>query len=223
MLFLKQKFSIITSIFCLVQFFTTGIVFASRSAEIIEQAEDYSVRVKSTIKHSFFEDEAGTHKGAGFLVDRERGWILTNAHVSGRGNGEVQVAFQSSKFMSADVIYVDPELDLAVLRIEPSKLPEYKIEAPLQCAPVKLNGAEVAAFGHPHGLNFSATRGIVSRLRTYKGLDWVQTDAAINPGNSGGPLIDLQSGKHQCDGAQEDRGIKFRGPFCPSLQNNLSS
>ena len=137
------------------------------SSDTLASAEQFSVRVKSTIKYAFFEDDAGTHKGAGFLVDKKRGWVLTNAHVSGRGNAEVQVAFYSSNFELADVVYVDPELDLAILRVDPSKLPEYSIEASLQCDTVTLNGAEVAAFGHPHGLNFSASRGIVSRLRTY--------------------------------------------------------
>ena len=191
------------------------------SSDTLVSAEQFSVRVKSTIKHAFFEDDAGTHKGAGFLVDKKRGWILTNAHVSGRGNAEVQVAFYSSNFELADVVYVDPELDLAILRVEPSKLPEYSIEASLQCDTVTLNGAEVAAFGHPHGLNFSASRGIVSRLRTYDGLDWIQTDAAINPGNSGGPLIDLDSGKVVGINAmalKKTEGLNFAVPSVPACK-----
>ncbi|MDC3294055.1 trypsin-like peptidase domain-containing protein [Alphaproteobacteria bacterium] len=191
------------------------------SSDTLASAEQFSVRVKSTIKHAFFEDDAGTHKGAGFLVDKKRGWILTNAHVSGRGNAEVQVAFYSSNFELVDVVYVDPELDLAILRVEPLKLPEYSTEAPLQCETVTLNGAEVAAFGHPHGLNFSASRGIVSRLRTYDGLDWIQTDAAINPGNSGGPLIDLESGKVVGINAmalKKTEGLNFAVPSVPACK-----
>ena len=48
---------------------------------------------------------------------------------------------------------------------------------------------EVAAYGHPQGLSYSASRGIISQKRYKYGADWLQTDAAINPGNSGGPLI----------------------------------
>ena len=191
------------------------------SSETLASAEKFSVRVKSTIKHAFFEDDAGTHKGAGFLVDKKRGWILTNAHVSGRGSAQVQVAFYLSNFEPADVVYVDPELDLAILHVAPSKLPENSIEASLECEPVRLNGAEVAAFGHPHGLNFSASRGIVSRLRTYDGSDWVQTDAAINPGNSGGPLIDLQSGKVVGVNAmalKKTEGLNFAVPSVPACK-----
>ena len=65
----------------------------------------------------------------------------------------------------------------------------------MDCSDRYLNGMAVAAYGHPHGLSFSASRGIISQLRTYEGDDWVQTDAAINPGNSGGALIDLETGQ----------------------------
>ena len=58
-------------------------------------------------------------------------------------------------------------------------------------------GVTTEAIGHPKGLNFSITRGVISALRrlpsTYapggKEILFVQTDAAINPGNSGGPLF----------------------------------
>lgn len=53
----------------------------------LSDAEKYAVRVKSSISYPFAEDEAGTFNGAGFLIDRERGWFLTNAHVSDLGSG----------------------------------------------------------------------------------------------------------------------------------------
>ena len=80
---------------------------------------------------------------------------------------------------------------------------------------------EVAAFGHPHGLNYSASRGIISQIRYYDGVDWVQTDAAINPGNSGGPLIDLGSGKIVGINAmklEDTEGLNF-GSSTAGLQN----
>jgi hypothetical protein len=52
----------------------------------------------------------------------------------------------------------------------------------------------VAAYGHPKGLKFSASRGIISNQRFLYGKEVIQTDAAINSGNSGGPLINLDSG-----------------------------
>ena len=59
-------------------------------ANPIADAELYSVRTKSSIRYSFYEDDAGSSNGAGFLVDRSMGWILTNAHVSGRGTGDIR-------------------------------------------------------------------------------------------------------------------------------------
>jgi hypothetical protein len=73
-------------------------------------------------------------------------------------------------------------------------------------------GAEVYAFGHPYGAEFSLSKGIVSRVLTAAELTespsrrlvtkvcppndmvWIQHDAKISPGNSGGPLID-ETGK----------------------------
>ena len=52
------------------------------------------------------------------------------------------------------------------------------------------DGDDVLAIGHPYGLNYTATQGVVSRVdRVQQGLKYIQTDTAINPGNSGGPLV----------------------------------
>ena len=88
----------------------------------------------------------------------------------------------------------------------------------IDCSDRRLNGAEVAAFGHPEGLTYSASRGIVSQVRVYDGVDWVQTDAAINPGNSGGPLIDLKTGSVvgvNAMGLKDTEGLNFAVPIQP--------
>jgi len=214
---MRRKF-LLSSLFVL-SLMNLSVAYANEN--ILGNAQNYSVRVKSTIQHAFFEDDAGTHNGAGFLVDEKKGWVLTNAHVSGRGTADVQVAFHSRNFINAKVRYVDTELDLAVLEIPTNEIPPFAISAKLQCNNVKLNGAEVAAFGHPHGLTFSASRGIVSRVRNYDGLDWIQTDAAINPGNSGGPLIDLESGSVVGINAmalKKSEGLNFAVPSVPACK-----
>ena len=49
------------------------------------------MRLKSSISNSFFHDGgSGTSNGAGFLVDKERGWIITNARVSGYRNADLE-------------------------------------------------------------------------------------------------------------------------------------
>ena len=88
------------------------------SEDILEKANLYTVKIKSSIKYPFYQDDAGTSKGAGFLINKDKGWILTNAHVSGRGNARVYVAFKDKKYIKAKVVYVDPILDIAILEMD---------------------------------------------------------------------------------------------------------
>ena len=184
----------------------------------LEDAAKYTVQVKTSISHPFAEDEAGTFNGAGFIVDKANRYIITNAHVSGHGNARIRIAFEDYEYEAATAVYVDPVLDLAVLQVDNENLPEGIIEATLDCSNRYINGVDVAAYGHPHGLAFSASRGIVSKVRTYQTNDWVQTDAAINPGNSGGPLIDIKSSKVigvNAMGFENTQGLNFAIPMRP--------
>ena len=185
---------------------------------VLDEAEGYAVRVKASIGYPFAEDKAGTFNGAGFLFDKERGWFLTNAHVSGRGTGDIEVSFKGQDFNEAELLYVDPELDFSILSLNKNLIPSAALEAKLDCETVQLSGTEVAAFGHPHDLYFSASRGIISKVRFHEGHDWVQLDAAINPGNSGGPLIALKSGKVVGINAmslKNSEGLNFAVPLPP--------
>lgn len=188
------------------------------SASPIDDASNYAVRIKSTIRYAFAEDSAGTSNGAGFLVDKARGWVLTNAHVSGRGTADLEVSFKGHEYFDAKPVYIDPELDFAVIAVEQKNIPDTAEEANLDCSDRALNGLAVAAFGHPHGLTYSASRGIISQVRYYDGVDWVQTDAAINPGNSGGPLIELETGEIvgiNSMGLKDSEGLNFAVPSKP--------
>ena len=201
--------------------FLTAILLSSVSGfaqSVLDDAEKYAVRVKASIGYPFAEDDAGTFNGAGFLIDKERGWFLTNAHVSGRGTGDIEISFKREEFHDVELIYVDPELDFSILSLEQSALPDFAIEAELDCDSNQISGAEVAAFGHPHELYYSASRGIISKVRFYDGHDWVQLDAAINPGNSGGPLINLNTGKIvgiNAMGLEDSEGLNFAVPMEP--------
>ena len=199
--------------------FVATTIFTNTSwASPIDDASSYAVRVKSTVRYAFAEEKAGTSEGAGFLVDQERGCILTNAHVAGYGTGDIEVSFKGQDYFEVTPMYVDSELDFAIIKANKDNIPEKVIEAELSCKKRQLNGLAVAAFGHPHGLNYSASRGIISQVRYHEGIDWVQTDAAINPGNSGGPLIDLETGQIVGinAGALEDtEGLNFAVPITP--------
>ena len=73
-------------------------------------------------------------------------------------------------------------------------MPKTSTQGTLGCDKIIKNGTAVAAYGHPKGLKFSASRGIISKQRFLYGKEVIQTDAAINTGNSGGPLINLETG-----------------------------
>ena len=196
-------------------FFIFIVFFTALKADILETANSYTVKIKSSIEYPFYDDDSGTGKGAGFLIDKNKGWIITNAHVSGRGNARVYVAFKDKKYLKAEIYYVDPILDIAILKVDPKNIDSKNINAELHCISNNLNGMEVAAYGHPQGLSYSASRGIISQKRYRYGADWLQTDAAINPGNSGGPLISLNSGKvvgMNAMALRKSKGLNFAVP-----------
>jgi serine protease Do len=139
--------------------------------------------------------------GSGFIVAAD-GYILTNAHVV-EGAEQVRVGLASSADpalhsiirpqgpeVAAEIVGVDRETDLAVLRVAEKNLPAL----PFGDSDQLRRGEIVFAFGSPLGLEESVTMGVVSALGRQRGPEdpmvFVQTDAPINPGNSGGPLID---------------------------------
>ena len=99
----------------------------------------------------------------------------------------------NKRVYKARVVGSDPEMDIAVLKIDAKDLPT----VPLGDSSTLHVGDTVMAFGNPFGLNFTVTRGTVSALgrsqfRIEPLQDFIQTDAAINPGNSGGALVDVK-------------------------------
>jgi len=130
--------------------------------------------------------------GSGFVIS-EDGYVLTNNHVIDRAT-QITVRLTDRRQYDAEVIGVDPQSDLALLKIEAEDLPAVKFA---DSDALKV-GDWVVAIGSPFNLDFSASAGIVSAigrsLPDGSGQDYVpfiQTDVAINPGNSGGPLFNM--------------------------------
>ena len=131
---------------------------------------------------------------------------MTNNHVVS-GATSISVTFADNTSADATLVGADPNVDLAVIKID--------VPAGRQLQPVRLaDSAQVQvgqiaiAIGNPFGLQNTATLGIISALArtlpsgldnanpvsngpTYSIPDVIQTDASINPGNSGGVLVDL--------------------------------
>jgi S1-C subfamily serine protease len=124
--------------------------------------------------------------GSGFIVS-DTGVAVTNAHVA-RGQDTLTATSGNGQSFQSKVVYVDPTLDIALIKLEGSGFPQLKL-APTQTVQ---SGSSVIAIGTPSkGFQNSVTKGIVSGLGPMKGEPgvWIQTDTAINPGNSGGPLL----------------------------------
>ncbi len=132
--------------------------------------------------------------GSGFVWSSD-GIIVTNNHVI-EGASKITVIFNDGTQLTAKLIGVDPDSDVAVLRVNSKNL----IAAPIGTSSDLLIGETVVAVGNPFGLSGTVTTGVVSALgrsvpskeagRTF--TDFVQTDASINPGNSGGPLLNIE-------------------------------
>jgi serine protease Do len=130
--------------------------------------------------------------GTGVIFDANNGYIITNNHVVQHA-ASVQVMLSDRRVFTGKVVGTDPDVDIAVLRVEARNLPSASLGS---SANVHV-GDIVLAFGNPFGLNFTVTRGTVSALSRTEGRienvqDFIQTDASINPGNSGGALVDVQ-------------------------------
>ncbi len=125
--------------------------------------------------------------GTGFYV-KEFDLIVTNAHVVAE-DAEVTIAGKVFDKALSRVWYTDRKHDLAFLQAPSGiEMPEIRLG---QYEQMK-DGDAVVAIGHPYGLNYTATQGVISKVdRIREGLKYIQIDAAINPGNSGGPLVNM--------------------------------
>lgn len=133
------------------------------------------------------EEEVPRGIGSGFIISQD-GFVLTNAHVVD-GADEVYVNLTDKREFKARVIGIDKRTDVAVVKIEGSKLPWLPIG---DSDKIKV-GQWVVAIGSPFGLDNSVSAGIISSKARDTGdfLPLIQTDVAVNPGNSGGPLINM--------------------------------
>jgi S1-C subfamily serine protease len=181
-------------------------------------ARAWTVQIRAAVERPFIEDQLGAQSGAGLVVDAARGWVLTNAHVATHSHAVLTLNFASGPPLRAERLYVDPHLDLAVVRYDPAGLAAAPPTPALECDAMPPVGHPVGAFGHPWGFRFTGTRGITSAITSRLGPTMVQTDAPINSGNSGGPLISLETGRvvgvnAAKIGGEDVEGLSFAVPM----------
>ncbi|PKB23138.1 Do family serine endopeptidase [Janthinobacterium sp. 64] len=137
------------------------------------------------------DDDLKNSLGSGVIVSHE-GYVLTNNHVV-EGADEIEVVLTDGRKAPAKVVGLDPETDLAVIKINLDKLPVIVLGQSEQARV----GDVVLAIGNPFGVGQTVTMGIISalgrnNLHINSFENFIQTDAAINFGNSGGALVDTR-------------------------------
>ncbi len=149
--------------------------------------------VTPSVVHVSVVMRGGGGTGSGFVIDTD-GHIVTNNHVI-EGAQYIEVTFVDGTILEAELVGRDPDADLAVIKVDPTKVALKPVT--FANSDEVFVGQRVYAIGNPFGQDFTLTQGIVSALdrslqneNNFSIPELIQTDAAINPGNSGGPLLD---------------------------------
>ncbi len=178
--------------------------------EIFEKNKHAMVLIEVTITLDDGEKAGGL--GSGFFVTHD-GCLVTAAHmiVSQKKIDDIKlyletrgksvksyrieywvVALTKNKRYAAEVVFYDPDVDMACLKIKNPSNDQFDTVTIGDSRKLAI-GESVYALGNPFGLHNTFTHGIVSQLKRQLGAQYtecfIQTDAPINPGNSGGPLF----------------------------------
>jgi len=196
---IRKRFIVILMMLTAIAF---GVLALSPTlAQAVTTPEDFTpeaevfVQVSPSVVSLTVSTAQGGGAGSGFVIDQQ-GHIVTNNHVVD-GAQFIEVEFIDGTLAEGRIIGLDPDSDIAVIRVE---LPPERLQ-PITWgdSDTLFIGQPVVAIGSPFRQEFTLTSGLVSALdRTIQGLTGfsiggvIQTDAAINPGNSGGPLLNLR-------------------------------
>ncbi|MCY3998935.1 MAG: trypsin-like peptidase domain-containing protein [Flavobacteriaceae bacterium] len=173
--------------------------YALEPTDFVEVASDVVnkvVHIKSirTINSTWYRrSSSASVVGSGVIVSPD-GYLITNYHVIENNNG-IEVTLNDNRTFKGEIIKVDPDTDLAILKIEPENLLPYMVFGDSDNAQI---GEWVLTVGNPLNLTSTVTAGIISaksrdsNLRDNKNEVFIQTDAAVNIGNSGGALVNTQ-------------------------------
>lgn len=161
---------------------------------IYKKVAPATVFIKASLTSDYLTSGISSSIGSGVILDR-RGSILTNAHVVDKA-AKILVILHDGTQLTATLMGSDPITDLALLRVD---LPKgHHATVHLGNSDRTEIGQEVVAIGHPFGLGYALTTGVVSGFGSTPDPQAtphervIQTSAAINPGNSGGPLVDKE-------------------------------
>ncbi len=184
--------------------FNSSIKNAKKSVVNIATSKEIkrSKELEQMFNHPFFKEFFGqgfmipqqkrkaSSLGSGVIISSD-GYIVTNNHVVSDADEILVSLLDSDKEYKAKIIGLDPDSDLAVIKIDEKNLNNISFANSKNL----LEGDVVFAIGNPFGVGGTITQGIISALnKSGIGINnyenFIQTDASINPGNSGGALVD---------------------------------
>jgi serine protease Do len=158
--------------------------------QLSNSLSDSITDVIERVSNSLVVVHNGKHGAGAGIAWRPDGYIVTNYHVIARGR--IAVSLPDGEEAPARVVAQEPEIDLALLKIERSDLPVAHIADSNAIRPWQI----VLAMGHPWGQRAAVTTRVISgkgkaQVKGKRGsIPVIRSDVLLAPGNSGGPLVD---------------------------------